>query len=81
MAAVRERSDNELPQDVVEAIDGLDGRARILEWRVRQGPRRDVDEQPDPVRDVLLQRPLQLNVQRIEQPLSVDPADLTLDSE
>jgi hypothetical protein len=42
---------------------------------------RDVDEQPDPVRDVVLQRPLQLNVQRIEQPVSVDPADLSVYSE
>ena len=59
VAAVRERPSRELAQDVVQAVDRLDGRGRILEGRVGERPLGDVDEQPDAVGDVLVERRLE----------------------
>jgi hypothetical protein len=81
MAVVGEWSLNELAHDVVDSIKRLDGGAWVLEGRVGKRPRSDVDEKADAVGDIVLQRPLQLDLQRAEQLVSVDAPDLTVDAE
>ena len=60
MAPVWEWPANELPQNVMDAVDCLDSGSGILERRVGKGTLRDVDQETDAVGNVFIQSPLQL---------------------
>ena len=71
----------QLPQAVVESIQRLDRCGRIEERRVRQGPLGHVDEHPEPVRDVLLERSFQPGPERIERCFTIEACRITLDTQ
>ena len=73
MAPVGERPPGELAQHVVEAVECLHCRRRILERPVGEGSLRDVDEEADAVGDVLLEGRLQRQDQRLVQSVLVEP--------
>ena len=73
-ATVGERPTRELSEDVVQAVDRLHGRRGVLKWRLRQRALRDVDQEPHPVSDVLVESRLELQAQRREEPVLVQVA-------
>ena len=81
MTAVRKRAPRKLAQDVVQAVDRLHGRRRILESRLGQRPLGDVDEQPNAVRDVLVECRLEGEDERLPEPILVEPGRAAVDAE
>ena len=62
--AVGEWASCELAEEVVEAVDRLHGCGRIEEWGVGERAFGDVDEEPEAVGHVTIERPFRLHDER-----------------
>ncbi len=80
-AAVGQGPARELPEDVVQSVDRLDGGGGVLEGRVGERSLRDVDEEPQSVGDVLVERRFELQAQRREECVLVQVVGLAVDDE
>ena len=67
--AVGERASRELPQDVVQPVDRLHRCGGIEERRIGERALGDVDEQPDAVGDIFVERRLERRDQGRVQPI------------
>jgi len=65
----------------VQSVDRLDGGGGVLEGRVGERSLRDVDEEPQSVGDVLVERRFELQAQRREECVLVQVVGLAVDDE